>query len=85
MGTNETILLKGKGNHGLDLSDYEKQALVTFLNKYTTKTEAAAIIGIDRNVLDRVLLAGSGSVKTIKKVRKAIKKVEVPEEMDRPE
>lgn len=57
-----------KGNHGIKLAAAQRKRLNTFVNSKANKTAAANEIGIDRNVLDRVQLMGSGSEETIKKI-----------------
>lgn len=63
-------MIRGKGNHGQRLSPLEFRQLSRITEEYPTKTSLAIIIGIDRNVLDRLLLTGSGSAYTIDKVKK---------------
>ena len=59
------------------LTEDEFAKLKTFFATFNTAVECAEAIGIHRNVLDRVMLAGSGSVETIGKVRAAIRKSRV--------
>jgi hypothetical protein len=54
------------------LSPDEFKRLKSFFSKFNTAVECAEAIGVHRNVLDRVMLAGSGSEDTISKVRVAI-------------
>lgn len=54
------------------LSTQEKKALRTFRKQFDTDVACAAAIGIDRNVLVRVLMAGSAAPQTIKKIKAAI-------------
>lgn len=56
------------------LTDNEVVALKEYRELYSTDVACAASIGIDRNVLERVILKGSGSPDTVAKIRKAIKK-----------
>jgi hypothetical protein len=54
------------------LTKEEFQALKQYRKKFNTAVECAESIGIIREVLDRVLLVGSGSPETIEKIRIAI-------------
>lgn len=54
------------------LSKEELALLKKYLKGFNTVIECADAIGIHRNVLDRVILAGSGSPDTISKIRTAI-------------
>lgn len=63
---------KGKGNHGLTLSTQELDQLLQLVNNSPSRTTAAISCGIDRNVLDRVLLTGRGSKITIGNIKNAI-------------
>ncbi len=56
------------------LEKSELTRLKKFRAAYNTGVECAAAIDIDRNVLDRVLLTGSGSPTSIGKIRSAIAK-----------
>lgn len=56
----------------LTLEEYEK--LVAWVAKQLTKMDAAFIIGISREVLDRVLVVRSGSPATIFKIRAVLAK-----------
>lgn len=51
--------------------DEEKQ-LKKFVHSHSTVVDAAFMIGIHRNVLDLVLIKGSGSPETIAKIRTAL-------------
>ncbi|MFT3704662.1 MAG: hypothetical protein QM802_20015 [Agriterribacter sp.] len=55
------------------LSPEELEQLKEYRTQFKTDVECAASIKIDRNVLSRVILAGSGSPDTVKKVRSALK------------
>lgn len=72
----ETILKR----KSVVLSKEEVKALKAYFSKFTTGVECAQAIGIHRNVLDRVMLAGSGSEQTIRKIRAAIPSVEETKE-----
>lgn len=56
------------------LSKEEVAGLKKYRRRFNTVTECAISIGIDRNVLDRILLASSGSPETIEKVKAALQK-----------
>lgn len=51
------------------LTTTEFSALKKYAKGFRTGIECAESIGIDRNVLDRVLLVGSGSPETIEKIK----------------
>lgn len=59
----------GRGNHGITISLKEYEKLLTYIKDYPTHTQAAITIGIDRNVLFRVLLTHRGSKYTIDKIK----------------
>jgi hypothetical protein len=54
------------------LSKDEVRSLVKYVHTFPTIIDAAYSIGIHRNVLDLVLIKGSGSPVTIQKVREKI-------------
>jgi hypothetical protein len=54
------------------LTKQEMSELKKYKKSFNTITECAISIGIDRNVLDRVLLAGSGAPESIEKVKAAL-------------
>lgn len=54
------------------LTAEEKKALKQFRKGFTTEVDCAVAIGIDRLVLNRVLLIGSASPATITKIRAAL-------------
>lgn len=54
------------------LEKLEMSTLKKYVSGFKAIVEAAEVIGIHRNVLDRVLLAGSGSPATVAKIRSAI-------------
>lgn len=56
------------------LSADDLSALKAYRTGFTTEVECAISIGIDRLVLNRVQLVGSGSPDSIKKIRKALVK-----------
>jgi len=63
---------KGRGNWGLTLNKNESGYLADYVESFDTVTAAAISIGIDRNVLARVLLTSTASKDTIEKIRKVI-------------
>lgn len=90
MTSKSTIPLMGKrndgrGNFGITLTTDELNKLRVLYNRAENKTQLAISLGIGREVLARMVVTGSGREENIKKIRKAVRKVEVPEEMDRPE
>lgn len=75
-----TTQLMDKGRKKSEpLTKEEKKALKEYRKVFETDVACAASMGIDRNVLIRVLFAGSGSPETIAKVRAAISKPESTE------
>lgn len=63
-----------KPKRSIPLSQQEVDALKTLRNDFPTEVEFAISIGIDRNVLARVIQVGSGSQVTISKIRKFLKR-----------
>lgn len=61
-----------KKRKSIALTKDEWKALKNCLSGFNTVVECAESIGIHRNVLDRVLVFGSGSFETINKIRAAI-------------
>lgn len=54
------------------LTGSEKKALKEYRKRFDSEVACALSIGIDRNVLYRVMTVGSGSPETIAKIRTAI-------------
>lgn len=54
------------------LTKEEHKALKAFRKKFHTEVDCAIAIGVDRLVLNRIMLVGSGSPDSIEKVRAAI-------------
>lgn len=54
------------------LSSEEFASLKKYATQFNTGIECAESIGIHRNVLDRVLIVGSGSPETVDKIRIAL-------------
>lgn len=69
----EAIVVPGR-RKSVSLTKDEWQALKRYRKQFNTEVECAISIGIDRLVLNRVLLKGSGSPETIAKIRLAITK-----------
>lgn len=67
--TKSTTASKRKSDR---LNSEEKKSLKTFVSGYITVAEAAEVIGIHRNVLDRVLLVWRAAPETVELIRKAI-------------
>lgn len=51
------------------LTTAEKKALRAFRKQFETDVACAGAIGIDRNVLIRVLMAGSAAPETVEKIK----------------
>lgn len=68
--TTETATVRRKKSE--ELTKDQRKALRQYRTKFDTSVACATSIGIDRNVLERVLLAGSGAPETISKIREAI-------------
>lgn len=76
MKATETIPQNGntrKGNYGLALTPEELEQLNDYVKQHISYVSAALSIGIDRNVLCRVLAFGTGSKETIEKIKAALK------------
>lgn len=54
------------------LTKEEHKSLALYVKTFPTLFDAALVIGISRQVLDRVLLIGSGSSETVKAIREKI-------------
>lgn len=54
------------------LTKEEREALQEYRKGFTTEVDCAISIGIDRLVLNRILMVGSGSPESIIKVRKVL-------------
>lgn len=59
----------GKGNHGKKLTEKDVKKLTDLIEDYPSKTAMALNIGVDRNVLDRIMVYKSGSVQSIEKIK----------------
>lgn len=56
----------------IKLSQDEKKKLKNFCKTFDTEVNCALAIGIDRNVLARIRIIGSGSEHTVSKIREAL-------------
>jgi len=56
----------------IKLSKDEVKALKNFCKNFQTEVDCALAIGIDRNVLARVRMIGSGSEVTISRIRESL-------------
>lgn len=54
------------------LTSEEFASLKKYAKQFNTAVECAESIGIHRNVLDRILLAGSGSPDSVEKIKAAL-------------
>jgi len=63
-----------KPKRSIPLFEHEVEALKIQRNNFPTEVDFALSIGIDRNVLARVIVVGSGSHNTISKIRKFLKR-----------
>lgn len=58
------------------LTKEELKALKSYRKRFDTQVDCAVSIGIDRLVLGRVLLVGSGAPDSIEKIRSVINNIE---------
>jgi hypothetical protein len=63
-----------RNRKSVSLSKEDHMALKKLRQAYSTEVECAETIGVNRIVLNRVLLVGSGSPESIIKIRKALSK-----------
>lgn len=63
-----------KPKRSISLSEDEINTLKVFHKRFPTEVELALKIGIDRNVLSRVIQVGSGSQNTVTRIRKFLKR-----------
>lgn len=63
---------KQKRGTSVSLTKEEWAALKLYRKNFITEVQCAVEIGIDRNVLNRILALGSGSPDSINKIREAI-------------
>ena len=56
----------------IKLSQDEKKKLKKYCKTFQTEVDCALVIGIDRNVLARVRMIGSGSEITITRIRETL-------------
>jgi predicted DNA-binding protein (UPF0251 family) len=72
MHSNIKIMETTANKKSVALSEKEKKALRIYRKQFVTDVACAGAIGVDRNVLIRVLMAGSAAPETIKKIKRAI-------------
>lgn len=63
-----------KPKRSVSLSEDELDKLKSLRDEFPTEVEMALRIGIDRNVLARVIQVGSGSPVTVSKIRRFLKR-----------
>lgn len=68
----ETTTIHIPAKRSESLSDSELLALKEYRKGYSTDVACAASLGLDRNVLTRVILVGSGRPESISKIRDVI-------------
>jgi predicted DNA-binding protein (UPF0251 family) len=68
------FMKKQKRSTSVPLTKAELQALKEYRKEFVTEVQCAIEIGIDRNVLNRIISFGSGSPDSIEKIRAALKK-----------
>lgn len=56
------------------LKGNELSSLKAYRERFDTEVDCAISIGVDRLVLNRVIIVGSGSPASIKKIRKALQR-----------
>lgn len=61
--------MESKKRKSVLLTTGEHKALKQYRKNFNTEVECAITIGIDRLVLNRVLMVGSGSPETISKIK----------------
>lgn len=66
---------KQKRGTSVSLTKEEWTALKQYRKDFVTEVQCALSIGIDRNVLSRIISLGSGSPDSINKIRETIKEV----------
>lgn len=66
----ETTFMKRKKSVKLDTADLK--ALKQYRKKFSTEVECAITLGIGREVLNRVLIVGSGSPETVAKIKEVL-------------
>lgn len=59
------------------LTKDEHRALIKYVRSFPSVVDCAFVIGIHRNVLDLVMIRGSGSPNTIRLVREKLNNVEL--------
>jgi hypothetical protein len=67
--TNENQALQIKPPKSVKLTHRELSRLKAYREKFDTEVDCAISLGMDRVVLNRILAVGSGSLKSIEKIR----------------
>lgn len=68
----DTQAMSIRATKSAKLTDQEWKALKKFRKQFDTEVACAIAIGVDRLVLNRVLLIGSASPRTIEQIRKVL-------------
>jgi len=63
---------KQKRGTSVSLTKEEHTALKQYRKDFVTEVQCAIAIGIDRNVLNRIIAFGSGSPDSVEKIRAAL-------------
>lgn len=63
-----------KQKRSVALTDREHSSLKAYRERFSTEVDCALSIGVDRLVLNRVILVGSGAPVSIKKIKKALQR-----------
>lgn len=71
----ETETAVPKRRKSVLLTKEEHRALKAFRKTFNTGVECSEVLGIDRAVMERILLVGSGSPENIEKVRTVLDSV----------
>lgn len=64
-----------KRGTSVSLTKEEMKALNQYRKGFVTEVECALSIGIDRNVLSRIMTFGSGSPDSVEKIKSSIKEI----------
>jgi hypothetical protein len=66
------FMKKQKRGTSVSLTKSELAALKEYRKEFVTEVQCAIAIGIDRNVLNRIITFGSGSPDSIEKIKAAL-------------
>lgn len=72
MQTQVTNIESPKRRKSVLLTKDEHKALKDFRKKFNTSVESSEALGIDRAVMERVILVGSGSPETIERIKSVL-------------